>query len=112
MKEGIPDTFSDSEITDKHRSHDQCTKAFDCNCDFYNETGQANNSANVWSSNRFFHGTALHQSDFATGDHGKSNRYSNNTHSADLNQRYDYNMTKGCPVSSSVMNNQTCHAYC
>lgn len=74
------------------------------------KAGQAHNAAHLWCGHGFLHGTALHQTDLASGNNGDCRSDSYDSHAANLDQHQDHSLTENGPVGTGIHHDQTRHA--
>ncbi|CAN4017242.1 IS66 family insertion sequence element accessory protein TnpB, partial [Dysosmobacter welbionis] len=71
----------------------------------------AHDPAHIRRSDGLLHRAALHQADPAPGEDTESTGHGYHPKAPDLDKQYDDELSEIRPVSSSVVNNQACHAY-
>ena len=110
MEHGHPESADEAKISAKYRGQQSGTGQLDQERSPDDKAGQAHNAAHLWCGHGFLHGTALHQTDLASGNNGDCRSDSYDSHAANLDQHQDHSLTENGPVGTGIHHDQTRHA--
>ena len=111
VKQGIPKSLYQAEFLPENGEQRGSPQQLYHQGSFQDKTCQAHDPAHIRRSDGLLHRAALHQADPAPGEDTESTGHGYHPKAPDLDKQYDDELSEIRPVSSSVVNNQACHAY-